>query len=101
MANVKGALCALGVALGWAFALASVAFFLFYWRVANETGARSAQDWLLAAIFLLSTGVAAFVGGHIYLIKNKSRWLIVAWIGNAIACALAALLFPFVLMMMV
>lgn len=101
MKNIKEALCALGVALGWAFVLASVAFFLFYWRIENEPGAGSALNWLLTAVFLLGTGVVAFTGGHVYLLTNKSKWLAIAWACNVLTCVLATLLAPLVLMMMV
>ncbi len=100
--KVKEALGALAIAGGWTSMLASIVFYLFHWRVANEPGAGSALGLLLAAIFLLGVGALIFIGGHVYLIKSKSWWLVIAaWLGCTAACVLAGSLAPIVLLMMV
>jgi len=99
--NVKEALGALVLAGGWTSMLASIVFYLFHWRVANEPGAGSAQGLLFTAIFLLGVGAVLFIGGHIYLIINKSWWLAIAWAACVAVCVVAVAIAPIILLMMV
>ncbi len=85
---------------GWASVLLSAVFYLFFWRVDNEPGARAVPGLLWAAIAFCSLGGLAFLGGHIYLL-TKRAWLMIglgwalclALLGGAIALAPILLLF--------
>ena len=101
MVNVKEALGALVITGGWTSMLASVVFYLFHWRVANEPGAGSALGLLFATICAIGVGALLFIGGHIYLIINKSWWLAIAWAACVAVGVGAAAIAPIVLLMMV
>ena len=87
---------------GWGALLLSVAVYLLFWRVDNEPGAREIPALLWVAISFCSLGGLAFLGGHIYLIKEKA-WLVlfIAW-GLCAALLVAAVsLAPILLLLMV
>jgi hypothetical protein len=70
--------------------------------VDNEPGAKEIPGLLWAAISFCSLGGIAFLGGHIYLIKNKA-WILlfIAW-GLCGALLVAAIsLSPILLLLMV
>jgi hypothetical protein len=87
---------------GWGSMLFSVAIYLLFWRVDNEPGAKEVPGLLLAAIAFCSLGGLAFLGGHIYLIKQKA-WvlLLIAWGLCAVLLFGALALSPILLLLMV
>ncbi|MGB7876510.1 MAG: hypothetical protein WBL25_19180 [Anaerolineales bacterium] len=65
---------------GWGSMLLSVAFYALFWRVDNEPGAKDIPGLLWAAISFCSLGGLAFLGRHIYLIKQKAWTLLfISW----------------------
>ena len=87
---------------GWMSMLLSVVFYLFFWRVDNEPGAKEIPALLWMAVSLCSLGGLAFLGGHILLIVKKA-WLMLG-IGWALCIALligAVTLAPILLLFMV
>ena len=82
--------------------LLSIAFYLFFWRVHNEPGAKDVPGLLWAAISLCSLGGLAFLGSHIYLIIKKAWILIVIAWAVCIALLVGAIsLSPILLLLMV
>ena len=82
--------------------LLSIAFYMLFWRVDNEPGAKDVPGLLWAAISCCSLGGIAFLGSHVYLILKKS-WLLllIAW-GLSIAIFVGAVsLSPILLLLMV
>ena len=80
----------------------SAAVYLLFWRVDNEPGAKAVPGLLWAAISFCSLGGLSFLGGHIYLIKEKA-WLplLIAW-GLCVALLVGAItLSPILLLLMV
>ena len=79
--NVKRGISGAILLSGWGSMLLSIVFYLFFWRVDNEPGAKDVPALLWAAISFCSLGGLAFLGGNIYLIKERS-WmvLVVAWV---------------------
>lgn len=77
--------------VGWSGMLVSVAFYLLFWRVDNEPGAKDIPQLLWAAIFFLSTGGLAFLAANIYLLMRRAwkAYLIAA--GGALLILLVAL----------
>lgn len=100
--RTKEILSGLMLSGGWLFALISVVFYAFFWRVDNEPGAKDIPALLWTAISFCSVGGLAFLGGHIYLIKEKAWWvLLVAW-GLCFALLVGAIsLAPILLLFMV
>ncbi len=87
---------------GWGAMLLSVAFYMLFWRVDNEPGAKDAPGLLWAAISFCSLGGLTFVGSHIYLLLEKV-WLVlfIAW-GVCLALLAGAIsLSPILLLFMV
>ena len=87
---------------GWGSLLFSVAVYMLFWCVDNEPGAKDIPGLLWAAISFCSLGGLAFLGGHIYLIKQKAWTLMfIAW-GLCVALTLVAVsLSPILLLLMV
>jgi hypothetical protein len=87
---------------GWGSLLFSVAVYMLFWRVDNEPGAKDIPSLLWAAISFCSLGGLAFLGGHIYLIKQKAWTLMfIAW-GLCVALTLVAVsLSPILLLLIV
>ena len=87
---------------GWAFMLLSIVFYLLYWRVDNEPGAKAVPGLLWAAISCVSVGGLTFLGSHIYLIIKRS-WLllVITWILCILLLASAVSLAPILLLLMV
>lgn len=77
----KEIISGLFLAGGWGSLLLSIVFYLFFWRVDNEPGAKDVPGLLWAAISFCSLGGLAFLGSSIYLIIKKA-WvvLVVAWV---------------------
>ena len=100
--QIKEALGAVGAALGWAFILASVPAYLFYWRVSNEPGAGSAWGLLITTILFLGAGGLLLIGGNIYLLFKKA-WilLLVTWVVCIALLVGAVSLSPILLLFMV
>lgn len=87
---------------GWGSMLLSVVFYLLFWRVDNEPGAKDVPALLWAAISACSLGGLSFLGSHIYLIMKKA-WLMLG-IGWVLCLALlvgAVALAPILLLFMV
>ena len=98
----KEILSGLTLSGGWLFMLASLVFYAFFWRVDNEPGAKDFPQLLWAAIFFCSIGGLAFLGGHIYLIKEKAWWVLVGAWAICIALLVGAIsLAPILLLFMV
>lgn len=90
------------IAGGWGSMLLSIVFYLFFWRVDNEPGARAVPGLLWAAISFCSLGGLAFLGGHVYLLAKRA-WLMIG-IGWVLCLALlvgAVALAPILLLFMV
>ncbi len=87
---------------GWLSMLLSVVFYLFFWRVDNEPGAK-AVPWLLwMAVSLCSLGGLAFLSGNVLLILKKAwLWLGISWALNIALLVGAAALSPILLLFMV
>ncbi|MCP4416078.1 MAG: hypothetical protein GY805_05625 [Chloroflexi bacterium] len=99
IAEIGGILLQLG---GWASMLLSIVFYLFFWRVDNEPGAKELPVLLWTAVSLCSLGGLAFLGGNILLIIKRA-WLPLG-IGWALCIALligAITLAPILLLFMV
>jgi hypothetical protein len=87
---------------GWGAMLLSIVFYLLFWRVDNEPGAKDVPALLWAAISACSLGGLAFLGSHVYLIIKKA-WLMLG-IGWVLCIALlvgAVALAPVLLLFMV
>lgn len=98
----KEILSGLTLSGGWLFMLVSLVFYAFFWRVDNEPGAKDFPQLLWAAIFFCSIGGLAFLGGHIYLIKEKAWWVLVGAWAICIALLVGAIsLAPILLLFMV
>lgn len=82
--------------------LLSIVFYLLFWRVDNEPGAKDIPGLLWAAISFCSLGGLAFLGGHIYLIKEKA-WIVlaIAWVVCIALLVGAISLLPILLFLMV
>lgn len=87
---------------GWLSMLLSIVFYLFFWRVDNEPGAK-AVPWLLwTAVSLCSLGGLAFLSGNILLILKKAwLWLGISWALNIALLIGAITLAPILLLFMV
>lgn len=87
---------------GWVSMLLSVVFYLFFWRVDNEPGAK-AVPWLLwTAVSFCSLGGLAFLSGNILLILKKAwLWLGISWALNIALLVGAVTLAPILLLFMV
>ena len=87
---------------GWISMLLSIVFYLLFWRVDNEPGAKDIPGLLWAAISFCSLGGLAFLGGHIYLIKEKA-WIVlaIAWVVCIALLVGAISLLPILLFLMV
>ena len=87
---------------GWGFMLLSIVFYLLYWRVDSEPGAKAIPGLLWTAISLCSLGSFGVLGGNIYLLKQKS-WitLIIVWVVCVALFVGAISLLPFLLLLMV
>jgi hypothetical protein len=87
---------------GWGSMLFSIAVYLLFWRVDNEPGAKDIPGLLWAAISFCSLGGLAFLGGHIYLIKQKAWTLLfIAW-GLCVALVIGGIaLSPILLLLLV
>jgi len=98
----KEILSGLFMAGGWTSMLLSVVFYLLFWRVDNEPGAKDIPGLLWAAISFCSLGGLAFLGSHIYLIKEKA-WivLVIAWVVCIALLVGAISLLPILLFLMV
>ncbi|MCP4538031.1 MAG: hypothetical protein GY832_12885 [Chloroflexi bacterium] len=70
--EIKEALSAFLLAVGWMFVLFSIAVYLLFWRVDNEPGATPVPGLLVMAILLLSTGALSIIINTVYLIVKKS-----------------------------
>ena len=98
----KTILSLLLLAGGWAAMLLSVVFYLLFWRVDNEPGAKDVPALLWTAVSFCTLGGLTFLGSHIYLIMKKA-WLMLG-IGWALCIALlvgAIALAPILLLLMV
>lgn len=100
--NVKRVASGVILSGGWGSMLLSIVFYLFFWRVDNEPGAKDVPALLWAAISFCSLGGLAFLGGNIYLIKERA-WiaLIIAWVVCIALLAVAISLSPILLLFMV
>jgi len=100
--NVKRGISGAILLSGWGSMLLSIVFYLFFWRVDNEPGAKDVPALLWAAISFCSLGGLAFLGGNIYLIKERS-WmvLVVAWVVCIALLVGAISLSPILLLFMV
>ncbi len=87
---------------GWLSMLLSLVFYLFFWRVDNEPGAKD-MPWLLwTAVSLCSLGSLAFLSGNVLLmIKKAWLWLGVGWALNIALLVGAVALAPILLLFMV
>jgi len=87
---------------GWGAMLAAIAFYLLFWRVDNEPGAKDIPSLLWTAVILGISGNVTFVAAHIYLIKHRA-WLMlgIAWVLGLVVLAGAVALAPMVLIMLV
>ncbi|HKJ39014.1 MAG TPA: hypothetical protein VJ972_09575 [Anaerolineales bacterium] len=100
--KLKEILSGLTLSGGWLFMLVSLVFYAFFWRVDNEPGAKDFPGLLWAAISFCSLGGLAFLGGHIYLIKEKAWWVLLAAWALCIALLVGAVsLAPLLLLFMV
>lgn len=100
--KLKEIISGLLLSSGWGSILFSIAVYLFFWRVDNEPGTKDVPGLLWAAVAFCSLGGLAFLGGHIYLIKQKA-WalLFIAW-GLCVVLLIAAIaLSPILLLLMV
>jgi len=100
--SVKRVISGAILSSGWIMMLLSIVFYLLFWRVDNEPGAKDVPALLWAAISFCSLGGLAFLGGNIYLIKEKS-WIVLvsAWV-ICIALLVGAIsLSPILLLLMV
>ncbi|MCP5094233.1 MAG: hypothetical protein GY943_01640 [Chloroflexi bacterium] len=87
---------------GWGSMLLAIVFYLFFWRVDNEPGAKDMPGLLWTAVSFCSLGGLAFLAGNILLIMKKA-WLLLG-IGWAVCVALlvgAVALAPILLLFMV
>ena len=82
--------------------LLSIVFYMFFWRVDNEPGAKDVPALLWAAISFCSLGGLAFLGGNFYLIKERS-WIVlaIAWVVCIALLVGAVSLSPILLLFMV
>lgn len=87
---------------GWGLMLCSIVFYLFFWRVDNEPGAKDVPVLLWAAILFCSLGGLTFLGSNIYL-TTKKAWmvLVIAWVVCAVLLVGAVSLSPILLLFMV
>jgi len=87
---------------GWVSMLISIVFYLFFWRVDNEPGAKAVPGLLWAAISFCSLGGLAFLGSQIYLIVKKA-WSVlgIAWLVCIALLIGAGSLAPILLLFMV
>jgi len=100
--KLKEILSGLTLSGGWLFMLVSLVFYAFFWRVDNEPGAKDFPGLLWAAISFCSLGGLAFLGGHIYLIKEKAWWVLLAAWALCVALLVGAVsLAPLLLLFMV
>ena len=98
----KEILSGLTLSGGWLFMLVSLVFYAFFWRVDNEPGAKAIPQLLWTAISFCSIGGLAFLGGHVYLIKEKAWWVLAGAWAVCIALLVGAIsLAPLVLIFMV
>jgi hypothetical protein len=100
--QLKEILSALLVASGWGSMLLSVVFYLLFWRVDNEPGAKDVPGLLWAAISFCSLGGLTFLGSNIYLMVKKS-WVVfvIAWLVCVALLIGAVSLSPILLLLMV
>lgn len=72
---------ALTLSSGWASMLFSIALYAFFWRVDNEPGAKDVPALWWGAVSFCLLGGLAFLGGNIYLVKEKA-WsvFVIAWV---------------------
>ncbi|HSM70832.1 MAG TPA: hypothetical protein VK851_04755 [Anaerolineales bacterium] len=100
--NVKRVVSGAILLSGWSSMLLSIVFYLFFWRVDNEPGAKDVPALLWAAISFCSLGGLEFLGGNIYLIKEKSWMVLVVALVVCIALLVGAIsLSPILLLFMV
>ena len=87
---------------GWGSMLLSIAFYMLFWRVDNEPGAKDVPGLLWSAIACCSVGGLAFLGSHIYLIVRKA-WtaLFISWGVCLLLLFGAVSLSPILLLLMV
>jgi len=100
--KIKEIISGFVLAGGWGSMLLSIVFYLLFWRVDNEPGAKDIPGLLWAAISFCSLGGLAFLGSHIYLIKEKA-WIVlaVAWVVCIALLVGAISLLPILLFLMV
>lgn len=101
----KEVLGVLGVLLlvgGWISMLLAVPFYMFFWRVDNEPGAKDVPALLWAAISFCSLGGLSFLIGNILLLIKKA-WLAlgISWVLCIALLIGAAMLVPILLLFMV
>ena len=100
--KAKEILSGLTLSGGWLFMLVSLVFYAFFWRVDNEPGAKDIPALLWTAILFCGTGGLAFLGGHVFLIKEKAWWVLVgAWVVCVTLLVGAISLAPILLLFMV
>lgn len=90
------------MASGWGAMLLSIVFYMFFWRVDNEPGAKEMPGLLWTAVSFLFFGGMLFIGSHIRLIMKKA-WLMlgVGWVLCIILLIGAVAVSPVLLLFMV
>ncbi len=87
---------------GWVSLTLSIVFYLFFWRVDNEPGAKDMPELLWAAIFFLVTGGLSFLSGNIgYLVHKVRKAYIISWVICAVLGTASICLSPLLLVFMV
>ncbi len=98
----KDVISAFMLAGGWGAMLLSVVFYLFFWRVDNEPGAKALPGLLITAVSFFTVGGLAVVVSHVRLIIRRA-WLMlgVGWVLSIVLLVGAVALAPILLLFMV
>jgi len=99
---IRNFLSAASVVLGWILKIAALSTYLLFWRVDNEPGVKSPTSMLITAICLGGLGIVFFAGGNLALILDRAKTAaIIAWILVILITALACLMSPALLVLLV
>jgi hypothetical protein len=85
----------------WFSLLLSLSLTMFYWRVANEPGAKDTPELTTAAILCFFIGLVGTVVLNYLFMKKNRNGLTYLWIANAIATLIYIPVFLLTLLMMV